>query len=696
MIKLKMQKSQYFLGLLLSISICSFGQKGVKYIPINETEVTGIIGKKATGKLEIPESVILKGKEYKVTCFGNPNYQKWINSDVKELVLPNSVTKIFQLRAFGLEQVHLPNAVTYIGRKAFGFSNVKEIVLPNSVKHIGAEAFYMSKLEKIQLPDSLKRIDEMAFCATNLTEVVIPNSVDTILAGAFFLCEQLESIKVPDRIVYSNKTSRGEDLSVFYRCDNLIRIQGYDRLLPEWVEYDLSNMGKENDNITNKEYGIPPVKSQIQRIKNKSFYWYLREHVIPSYREWKEKKPFETIAQYEQRTNSNNLNLKKTEMYKVGRAEFVKVNKPSSIDCKLLNYYVDFGIYEIEVKGAGSVFVVVPVEEKDSFEDNFDTSKITCSFDIIKDVVGITDFECEINGKIYQATHVNADAEPQFIVSGQNNYVIAEDTPNVYPLETDKSVDYDIPVSFTNNTNTFVVVIGNEKYQKVAEVSFANKDATVFAEYCHKTLGVPTNNVRQYSNATFGILLSAIKDIKNIAKVFNSDLNVIFYYAGHGVPNEVNKDAFLLPVDADGQQTEVCYSVSRLYKELGEIGAKNVVVFIDACFSGSKRGDGMLASARGVAIKAKPQAPQGNMVVFSAATGDETAFPYNEKGHGMFTYFLLKKLQESKGDCTLGELGEYIQTNVRQRSVVVNRKTQTPTIVPSETMDDSWKNLKLR
>ena len=138
------------------------------------------------------------------------------------------------------------------------------------------------------------------------------------------------------------------------------------------------------------------------------------------------------------------------------------------------------------------------------------------------------------------------------------------------------------------------------------------------------------------------------------------------------------------------------YSVSRLYKELGEIGAKNVVVFIDACFSGSKRGDGMLASARGVAIKAKPQAPQGNMVVFSAATGDETAFPYNEKGHGMFTYFLLKKLQESKGDCTLGELGEYIQTNVRQRSVVVNRKTQTPTIVPSETMDDSWKNLKLR
>ena len=82
----------------------------------------------------------------------------------------------------------------------------------------------------------------------------------------------------------------------------------------------------------------------------------------------------------------------------------------------------------------------------------------------------------------------------------------------------------------------------------------------------------------------------------------------------------------------------------------------------------------MLASARGVALKAKGDVPQGNMVVFSAASGDETAYPYKEKGHGLFTYFLLKKLQESKGDCTLGELGEYIQTNVRQQSVVINRR----------------------
>ena len=88
--------------------------------------------------------------------------------------------------------------------------------------------------------------------------------------------------------------------------------------------------------------------------------------------------------------------------------------------------------------------------------------------------------------------------------------------------------------------------------------------------------------------------------------------------------------------------------------------------------------------------------PQGNMVVFSAAQGDETAYPNNEEKHGMFTYFLLKKLQESKGDVTLYELGEYIKTNVSQQSILLNGKSQTPCVTPSASLDASWREWKLR
>lgn len=256
-------------------------------------------------------------------------------------------------------------------------------------------------------------------------------------------------------------------------------------------------------------------------------------------------------------------------------------------------------------------------------------------------------------------------------------------------------IDIDIVSNPKQEGNTFAVIIGNEKYQQVSEVPHAINDAKIFAEYCKKTLGLPSQNVRCYENVTYGSMLSAINDIKMIAEAFDGDINVIFYYAGHGVPNEQSKDAFLLPVDTDGRETEACYPVSRLYKELGSLGANNVVVFLDACFSGSLRGEGMLAAARGIALKAKVGTPQGNMVVFSAAQGDETAFPYDEKNHGLFTYFLLKKLRESKGDCTLGELGDYIQRNVRQKSILVNRKSQTPTVTPSQCIDSDWKNFKL-
>ena len=257
-------------------------------------------------------------------------------------------------------------------------------------------------------------------------------------------------------------------------------------------------------------------------------------------------------------------------------------------------------------------------------------------------------------------------------------------------------VDINIPEVKTTNDRTFAVIIANENYSMVSKVPMARNDGETFALYCEKTLGMPKSNIRFYPDASYGVMLRAMRDIKDISNVYGGQIKVLFYYAGHGIPNEATKDAFLLPIDADGRQTEGCYSLNKLYTELGGLNANYVVVFLDACFSGAQRDGGMLASARGVALKAKKEDPQGNMVVFSAASGNETAYPYKDKGHGLFTYFLLKKLQQTKGEATLEELGEYVMENVKQQSVVVNRKVQTPTVSPSFTLRDSWKDLKLK
>ena len=114
---------------------------------------------------------------------------------------------------------------------------------------------------------------------------------------------------------------------------------------------------------------------------------------------------------------------------------------------------------------------------------------------------------------------------------------------------------------------------------------------------------------------------------------------------------------------------------------------------MDACFSGAKRNGGMLASARGVAIKAKAAAPKGSMIVLSAAQGNETAYKYEDAKHGLFTYFLLKKLKDTKGSVTMGELSDYIQDQVGRYSIVENGKSQTPSIMASDNLRNSWKGL---
>ena len=257
------------------------------------------------------------------------------------------------------------------------------------------------------------------------------------------------------------------------------------------------------------------------------------------------------------------------------------------------------------------------------------------------------------------------------------------------------TIDFEVPVATEKNANLFAFIIANEDYKRLEAVPYAANDGKVFAEYCQKTLGVPEKNLHMLTNATLGDIKYNVSMMKQIADAFDGEAQFVFYYAGHGLPAENQQDAFLLPVDGYGADG-TGYSMNELYGELGALKAKSVVVLLDACFSGSKRDGGMIASARGVAIKARQAAPKGNLVVLSAAQGDETAYPYKEQGHGLFTYYLLKKLNETKGDVTLGELADYITSSVKKTSIVENGKLQTPTVLPSVEMGNSWRNLKLR
>ena len=256
-------------------------------------------------------------------------------------------------------------------------------------------------------------------------------------------------------------------------------------------------------------------------------------------------------------------------------------------------------------------------------------------------------------------------------------------------------VDENIPVADRANNNTFALIIANEHYTQVAAVPFALNDGKVFREYCMKTLGLGQKNIRYIPDATGNQIKAGVNWLASVTEAFDNP-QVIVYYAGHGIPDEATKSAYLLPVDGNGSDVTTGYKLDNLYATLGSMPASRITVFMDACFSGSKREQGMLAEARGVALKSKSGVPQGNMVVFSAAQGDETAYPNREQQHGLFTYYLLKKLQETKGDISLKALGDYITKQVSQQSLLLNSKKQTPCVIPSSVVGTDWQAWKLK
>jgi len=243
-------------------------------------------------------------------------------------------------------------------------------------------------------------------------------------------------------------------------------------------------------------------------------------------------------------------------------------------------------------------------------------------------------------------------------------------------------IDINIPVTAYHNNNTFVLIFNIENYTEndISKVDFAINDGSKFKEYCLKALGIPEQNIHLRSDATRNQLRSEIKWVKNISEAYGKDANLILYYSGHGMPDEKSRRAYLLPSDGIANDPESGYALSQLYEELGAMKFNASLVLLDACFSGTKRNGGMLTASKGVAIKPAEEELSGNVAVISATQGDDTAYSDEDNGHGLFTYFLLKKIQESKGNVTIGDLAEYISTNVKRSSAVKMSKMQTPTV----------------
>ena len=572
---------------------------------------------------------------------------------------------------------------------------------------------FVKKIEKgsnIKFSDYMKDDENCFYFNTNIEEKInsdhclfIKDNYFTYKYSYYNFTER-EFSRIGDSVfVFKNYQFKN---FTFYYDNEYIYLRGFDN--NNFFEFYRS---LQNYKGSNKPYPI----TQSSIFNNFDYISYIKEYVQTKINKWQQKGEFEKMADYNVRVTKiafNNAILKFQQEC---------LDQLSYYYWNLIGYKANFELKPYDSENEtfiitsdlfGDLAIKVPISKAQIFKDNFyslnfsqdrsywkkenyiknnnysfilSDNKLILSHLVFN--LGENSWTYDLNNKLkYTNTKIDYNFDKIDINLPQtsiNKSVTEIENKNISVGKS--SVDVNIPEN-TKVSNRYALIIGNEDYQSMQRtlnseqnVAFAVNDATVFRDYAVKTLGVEQENITFLTNATAGQMSQQIDKVCKMLSKLGNKAELIVYYAGHGFPDENTKVPYLIPVDVSASNLDMGIKLNDLYKNLAATNAKRIVVFLDACFTGGGRSNGLLAS-RGIKVIPKEDALNGNIVVVSASSGLQSALPFQNEKHGIFSYYLFKKLQESKGNIALGDLFNFLKESISLQSLKINNKEQDPTI----------------
>lgn len=278
-----------------------------------------------------------------------------------------------------------------------------------------------------------------------------------------------------------------------------------------------------------------------------------------------------------------------------------------------------------------------------------------------------------------------------------NGSAVLTSTPLSKPLSNNdpsrlQASDVDaVPLNNKIKPNAYAVVFGIEEYrQKLPRADFAAHDARIVGDYLTKALGYPEENVVIRINEKASLTDMGKYLDQWLPNHVEKDATVFIYYSGHGAPNPKTGEAYFIPYDGDPTFLETtAYPMKRLYATLEKIPAKEVIVVLDSCFSGAGGRSVMAKGAKPIVVQVdNPVLVTTKAVMLTASSGDQVSSAYEEKNHGLLTYYFLKGLQgeadiNHDGAVDIAEVFEYLKPKVEKIARREFNNEQSPQLYAS-------------